>query len=81
MSQLRPFRELSESGLLWLINRTVFHPQGYALGIRIDSEENAVGWELLGDGSEPFVYGGDGSDEVEQLQAARETLRRAAENN
>ena len=29
----RPLLELSEAGLLWLINRVVFHPRGIALAL------------------------------------------------
>lgn len=80
MTEPRPFAELRETGLLWLINRTVFHPHGFALALHVDSDGNATGWELLGDGSEPWTFGGDGSNEVEQLQTARETFRKATEN-
>jgi hypothetical protein len=55
--------------LLWLINRVVFHPRGYALALhypdgttreQIDAGGvEPVGWELLGDGSEPWLYGPD----------------------
>ena len=50
----RPFSELRDEGLLWLINTTVFHPRGYALAIHFDHEERATGWSLVGDGSEPW---------------------------
>jgi len=62
----RPFEELREHGLLWLINRTVFHPRGYALGLsypedasREDIEAHRVqpvGFTILGDGTEPWNY-------------------------
>lgn len=51
-----PFAHLIDSGLLWLINRTVFHPRGYAVSIHLDSEGNAVGWSLMGDGDEPWSF-------------------------
>lgn len=72
----RPFQELRDSGLLWLINRTVFHPRGYALAIAYDDDE-AVGWSLLGDGSEPWQYA-DEVDERDLLRLAEETLRQTA---
>ncbi|MGJ3228907.1 hypothetical protein ACQEUV_26660 [Micromonospora aurantiaca (nom. illeg.)] len=54
----RPFAELRESGLLWLINRVVFHPRGFALALTV-CEGEAVGWTLLGDGSEVWKFDGD----------------------
>ena len=42
----RPLLELSESGLLWLINRVVFHPRGVALALHEEAGE-AVGWSLV----------------------------------
>lgn len=64
----RPFEDLSMSGLLWLINRTVFHPRGYALAITLD-DGKAVGWSLLGDGSEPWEYGIDEKDHFRRAEA------------
>lgn len=69
----RPFNELRDSGLLWLINRAVFHPRGYAIGLnyRIDPERDPIsaggdctGWTLLGDGSEPWSMGDATPDEI-----------------
>lgn len=57
----RPFSELRDSGLLWLINRVVFHPRGYALALHftdvVPSGGTATGWALYGDGSEPWSMG------------------------
>lgn len=60
-----PFEALREHGLLWLINRTVFHPMGLALALDypaastseqiIANEIEPTGWMLLGDGSEVFT--------------------------
>lgn len=52
---LRPFSELSDSGLLWLINATVFHPRGYALTLTV-KDGQALGWKLQGDGTEPWRF-------------------------
>lgn len=58
----RSLDEFRTSGLLWLVNRTVFHPRGYALSIHYDSDPRtnpdaqATGWSLLGDGTEPWRY-------------------------
>jgi hypothetical protein len=64
----RPFNELSESGLLWLINTTTFWPRGYSLGIehratpeQHEAGENgeAVGWKILGDGKSAWRASSD----------------------
>lgn len=53
----RPFTELMDSGLLWLINASVFHPRGLALAIALDPEGNAAGWSLLAaDAGEAYRY-------------------------
>lgn len=66
----RPWAELSSSGLLWLINRVVFHPRGFALGASAD------GWMLLGDGTEPWAFG-IAFDEDALFAAAAATLATA----
>lgn len=71
---VRPFAELRDTGLLWLINRTVFHPRGYALGLVADGSGQILGWSLLGDGSEPWRYGTE-PGEASYLHRAEQTLR------
>lgn len=67
----RPFAELRDTGLLWLINRVVFHPRGYALGLHFDLDLNCIGWSLLGDGSEPWSMGPDPTDDERKLLDAK----------
>lgn len=55
--------DLRADGLLWLINRTVFHPRGYALGMDDGKATGRVAFTLYGDGSEPWRF--EISDEVE----------------
>jgi hypothetical protein len=56
----RPFGDLSDSGLLWLINRVVFHPRGFALQLaRRETDGEIIGWRLAGDGSELWRMDGD----------------------
>jgi len=52
----RPFAELRDSGLLWLVNAAVLHSRGYALALHFDDDGNATGWSLQGDGSEPWTF-------------------------
>lgn len=50
---------LHEDGLLWLINRCVFHPRGFALAHIRDTDE----WSLLGDGTDVWAFPYDSEDE------------------
>lgn len=72
----RPFEDLSESGLLWLINRSVFHPRGFALGLVKNDDGRAVGWTLAGDGCEPWWF--DPGTETETFNAAQATFAEAS---
>lgn len=73
----RPLAELRDTGLLWMINRSLFHPRGFALALVYDADGQCTGWELLGDGSEPWTYASD-IDEAELLRRAEQTLREQA---
>lgn len=53
---MRPIEALRETGVLWLINRVVFHPRGFALALDSDSDGTVRGWALVGDGSEPWAF-------------------------
>ncbi len=66
VQQARSFRELRETGLLWLINRVVLHPRGFALALHFDDDGNATGWSLVGDGSEPWAFPHELEDELFQ---------------
>lgn len=69
----RPLLELSESGLLWLINRVVFHPRGLALALYQEGDE-ARGWKLLTTSEdEPFTY--PAAVDNEGFRRAEATLR------
>lgn len=62
--------DLRRDGLLWLINRQVFCPRGYALARDPKTGE----FFLLGNGTEPYVMGGDGSDERPMLDRVRRVM-------
>lgn len=55
----RPLIQLKEHGLLWLINKAVFHPRGFALVLHVDRNGNGIGWSLEGDGTEAWKMGDD----------------------
>lgn len=70
------WNDLRTTGLLWLINRVVFHPRGFCLGLYADNDEepfNIVGWQIKGNGSETFNFKPEDDDrhllEVEALFA------------
>jgi hypothetical protein len=67
--------DLRSSGLLWLINRAVFHPRGFALAI--DSKTGV--FSLLGDGSEEFTFTPD--DDAAGFKASAITLYFTSLNN
>lgn len=70
--EARPWSELRSTGLLWLVNRQVFHPRGFALALVADAATGEIkGWRLLGDGREPWRF--DGSED-EHFANATETL-------
>lgn len=70
-----PWWELSTSGLLWLINRTVFHPRGLALTVHADGD-TAYGWSLVRtpDG-EPWQF--DDATDADGRERAEATLAAA----
>lgn len=48
--------DLLDTGLLWYINTTCFHPQGFALAVVRDDRGRTVGWTMLGDGEEAISF-------------------------
>lgn len=69
----RPFAELRDHGLLWLINRAVLHPRGFALALHVADDGQVTGWSLVGDGTEPWQYAEE-ADEDQRFQAVEEFL-------
>lgn len=76
MIQVRTFDELRSSGILWLINRVVFHPRGFAVALVLDKDK-AVGWGLFSTANPPFVYSNEDDDAL--FRAAEKTLAEALE--
>lgn len=53
----RPFAELRDTGLLWLLNRTALHPRGLALALHTDEAGEVLGWSLLvADDGDPWTF-------------------------
>jgi len=65
---MRPV-DIQKDGLLWLINRVVFHPRGYSLGYDPDKKL----FVLIGNGTETFTFG-DESTETKHLERVRELM-------
>lgn len=71
---VHPFEDFRTSGLLWLINRTTFHPRGFAMGLEYGDdatneqinagEVEPIGWRLYGDGTEPWSFETDREAEI-----------------
>ena len=77
MTEPRPFEDLATSGLLWLINASVFHPRGFALALKV-KDGKAIGWSLLGDGSEPWYFEGTRNDKFNAVAATFRQVMLAA---
>lgn len=58
----RPISELSDTGLLWLINATVFHPRGYMLSLHFNEDGVVTGWSLTGTGDTVFTFADDAAE-------------------
>jgi hypothetical protein len=58
----RPWEDLSSTGLLWLVNRVVFHPRGFALTL-VKQHGKVVGWNLQDDGTEVWRFTDDKDDQ------------------
>lgn len=72
----RPLEDLSDSGILWLINKSCFHARGFAFALHYDKDRRCVGWSIIGDGTEPWTMGTT-IDEDEKFAAAEATLQAA----
>lgn len=67
-ADVRSFAELRSTGLLWLINRVVFHPRGYALAVVLQGD-TVIGWKMMGNGTEVWAYGDNEDDLFDKVEA------------
>ena len=51
--------DLRADGILWAINRVVFHPRGFALSAEYDNDGNLTGFTVIGPGDEPWRFNED----------------------
>lgn len=65
-----PWSDLRTNGILWAINRYLFHPRGYALALSYHADDDneptgePTGWAFFGDGSEQWEYATDTTNEM-----------------
>lgn len=65
--------DLLDDGVLWLINRVVFHPRGFALAY--DSEAREL--KLMGAGTDPWSYAGGETSKLAAVEALFNLARSA----
>ena len=70
----RPFEDLQETGLLWLVNTTTFHPRGYALALVYGDDGALEGWTIVGDGTQAWMFDKDDPDIDRCFDAVSELL-------
>lgn len=75
-TEMRPLSELQSSGVLWLINRVCFHPRGFALALDVQEDGSVTGWQLWGNGDEPWSFGDDEDELFEAVEALMESVRK-----
>lgn len=69
---------MHDDGLLWLINRCVFHPRGLALAHKPGTDE----WELVGNGTEVWSFSAaDDDSSFAKWQALLQRLKKADADN
>lgn len=78
-TEILPFEALNEKGVLWLINRTVFHPRGFALALDFTEDGKAEGWQLWGNGDEPWGFALSEGEEEKKFNAVNELLESVKE--
>lgn len=65
-----------EDGVLWLINRVVFHPRGYALTRQRGADPE---WTIQGDGTDVWTFTNDDDDKLfVAVEALFDRMRRVA---
>lgn len=72
------WEEFRTLGLLWLINTSVLHPRGFALAFVYDDDRNPIGWQLVGDGSEPWTFLDECDDRFQAVEALFDQHRKTS---
>lgn len=61
------FEAMRDHGVLWAINRVLFHPRGFALAFVYDDDGGLIGWAIQGDGTETWAFS-DGEEEDDLMR-------------
>lgn len=79
-TEIRPMSTFRDYGLLWYINRVAFHPRGFALALDVNDDGDITGWQVWGNGDEPWQYGApvDENDAFDAIEALFAEVRAAA---
>lgn len=75
-TQPRPLADMSDTGLLWYINKAALHPRGFALALHYAKDGKCEGWSIIGDGAESWVMG-EHINEDEKFAAMEALLQEA----
>jgi len=71
------FEQLADTGVLWMLNRVLFHPRGFALALdSADGESEPRGWSVDAF-TEPVTFGLPEGMESERLAAFERLLSEA----
>lgn len=62
--EFEPFETMRDQGVLWAINRYLFHPRGYALALMVEEDGTVSGWSIQGDGSEVWTFTSEDDDRL-----------------
>lgn len=68
--------DLRDDGVLWAINKAVFHPRGFALAVDTNVDVDTQRLFLMGDGTEPWSY--ENGIDNEKFDAFNALLARAS---
>ncbi len=72
--------QMAETGLLWLVNRVVFHPRGFALALDYgDGEDEPRGWSIVAAEDGLFSFGLPDQMEHDRKAAIERLLAEALE--
>lgn len=72
-----PLSDIRTRGLLAVLNAEYFHPRGYALSLVLeDGGEDPIGFQVWGDGSEPWTYGDPIDDKLAAYHDMLATARK-----
>jgi hypothetical protein len=78
MNELVPqsLDEFRKFGLLWAMNRYLFHPRGFAMAFETNDEGEVTGLRMYGDGTEPWSFDDTDTEAFRAFEGFLESLKR-----